>query len=90
MINLNKACEIAVNYFQKEENKTGICEILDAGSAWIFYGGNSDEIEIGAAGITISKNDGVIEPFILPSPKGFELLDKAVDLDIPSEFQAKQ
>ena len=89
MIDINKACEIAVDYFKKEQGKTGVCEILDAGNVWIIFGGNEGEVEIGAVDITVNKDDGTIALFILPSSENFELMNNAVEIDVPQEFKAK-
>lgn len=89
MIIYEVGCEIAYNYY-KENGKEGLCEANDLGKKWLFAGGDPEEVEVGGYSITVDKETGKIEPFILPDMKNFELLDKAIPLDIPSEYVFKK
>ena len=88
MIKYEEGCKIAFEYYKKK-GKEGLCEVNDLGNRWLFAGGDLEEVEVGGYSITVDKETGKIEPFILPDMKNFELLDKAVPLEIPSEFAFK-
>lgn len=77
MIDLARAIDIAKEYLECTEIEI----VLDAPGYWIIYK-KTDEIEIGGYGALIKKDTGAVKPFILPSEENFEILDKAVEINL--------
>ena len=75
------ALDMANVYFQQKGEGAAACA-LDAGTHWIFYGGEPGVTKVGSAGIKINKVSGVLEEFILPDFENFELLDRAYPVDL--------
>ena len=78
---LQEACEQALAYF-RIQNRDSIASALDAQSHWIFYPGTPGQAEYGLAGIKIDKESGAVETFILPDEENFELLERAVKVEL--------
>ena len=81
MIDKQAALEIA-NKFFAEKNQSEVAKLLEAPTHWICYDGPADRVIYGKAGIKIDKETGQTELFILPNKENFELLHKAVPIDI--------
>lgn len=83
-----EACKKAMEYFKKEYGDTGLCSIRDLGSKWLFDGSDNEQrVVYGKQGITVDKKTGELELFYLPDETNFELLDDAVDVNIPEEYK---
>lgn len=81
------ACEKALQYLNNEWGDTGFSSILDLGGKWLFNGINKEKsVVYGKQGVTVNKETGKIELFILPNENNFNLLDLAVDVDIPEKY----
>ncbi len=78
MISLKEACEKAKKVFIVECGCDQILEVLETEDCWLISCGSPEEKVIGGYGVIIYKQTGEVEDFILPSEKGFELLDKAI------------
>lgn len=81
-----QASRIAYEYYKECWDTEGLRGAKDLGEKWIFYPDTSEPF-FGDSHITVSKNEGEIELFILPDKENFALLKKAVDVEIPKEFQ---
>ena len=66
MINFSEALKYAKDYYAKK-NLTNIIEAYDSENCWIIFGGKKGLTLIGSAGISIDKETGAINDFILPS-----------------------
>ena len=83
-----EACEAAMEYFKTGYGDTGLCSIKDLGDRWLFNGANGEEEAIyGKQGIAIVKDSGKQELFYLPDISNFNLLDSAVNIEIPVEYR---
>lgn len=76
-----EALKQAKVYFQQKGEGTTACA-LDAGTHWIFYGGEPGVTQVGSAGIKINRETGALEEFILPDIENFELLDRATPVEL--------
>ena len=74
---LIEACSLAKAYYLQEWECSELSEIKDLGEKWLFYPDNEKDA-FGRFHITVSKSDGKIEPFFLPSKENFELLKNAI------------
>lgn len=81
MVEKNEALEIAKRYYQ-ENGSQEITKFYDAEKSWIVFGGRPGQVKIGNSGIAIDKKCGEISGFILPSKENFEILKKAVLIDV--------
>lgn len=88
MIKYEDGCKTAFDYYKKH-GKKGLCEAHDLGDSWLFAGGDPDSVEDGGYSITVDKETGKIDPFILPDMDNFKRLDKAVPLIVPDEYKFK-
>ncbi len=86
MDNFDKACRIAYEYYKEAWHINGLLEAKDLGEKWIFYPNNKDSF-FGGNHITVSKIDTKIEEFFLPDKENFELLKKAMVVDVPKEYK---
>lgn len=80
-----QACRIAYEYYKECWDAKGLSMIKDVGEKWIFYP-SMDEPFFGGHHISIQKSDGEVKPFVLPDKQNFELLKRAVDVEVPEEF----
>ena len=80
MITFEEGLKIA-NEYLKDADDTQVESALDAGTCWIFYG----EPCIGGAGVKINKETANAEDFILPDEENFELLERAVKIELPQK-----
>ncbi|MBQ9002001.1 MAG: hypothetical protein IJ087_09125 [Eggerthellaceae bacterium] len=87
MIEFEKACEIALQHYEKKLGINGIYSPYDIGDAWVFNGGREDEGRVGIQKIAVSKDNGEVSTFNLPSPKNFALLDAGVALELPEKYR---
>ena len=82
------ACEVAMEYFKREQGDTGLVSALDIGDGWVFDGDNEKhETVYGKQSVAINKTNGECSIFYLPNDKNFELLENANTLDIPKMYQ---
>ncbi len=88
MMDFDKACQLAVEYYTQEWGCSTLSEIKDLGEKWIFYP-TDEESAFANFHITIRKDNGKPEPFILPSRENFELLAKAKAVDVPEAYRSK-
>lgn len=75
MVRLNRAIEIAENYYAIR-GKQPPAKIYETEDMWIAFP-NNENVRYGNSGITIAKDTGKIGRFILPSRENFEILRKA-------------
>lgn len=87
MIGYEEACELALGHYRDTLGIEGIYSPYDIGNAWVFNGGSENEHRIGIQKIAISKENGKIESFNLPSPKNFALLESGTALDLPEKYR---
>lgn len=80
-MDINMAREIAASYF-KEHGDLDISKVYDADTMWIMFGRKNGSVRYGSGGISIDKATKEIKPFILPSDENFEILDKAMLIEI--------
>lgn len=83
-MDFRQAVETAKQYFEAM-GVYGIASALDADSCWIIYGGSMEDMEFGGAGLKIMKESGKTEEFFLPDDENFELLEKAVKIELPED-----
>lgn len=83
----SEAGKIAYAYYEEIWHVKGLCEAKDLGEKWIFYP-DVQEPFFGNSHITVSKEDGRIEPFILPDMENFKLLKNAVIMEIPEALRS--
>lgn len=83
MIDIIKACKLALEYYKENTDKTALSKVYDHKDMWIIYA-RSDKIEYGGYGISINKNTGEIRMFTLPSQENFAILKDSVLVDIPN------
>lgn len=86
MISYEEACELALRHYRDTFGIEGIYLPYDIGDAWVFNGGREDERRVGIQKIAVSKENGEIKAFNLPSPKNFALLDAGTALDLPEKY----
>ena len=84
-MDFTQACRIAYEYYKECWDAEGLSKVKDVGEKWVFYP-NVDGSFFGNHHISIQKSDGEIKPFVLPNKQNFELLKRAVDVEIPKEF----
>ena len=80
MIDLSGAINIAKDFYY-ERGQQKITKIYETDSMWIIYGGKGDQPKIGGDAITISKENGDIGSFHLPSKENFAILRQATLID---------
>lgn len=86
MIGYEEACELALEHY-RELGVEGICSPHDIGDAWMFNGGHEEEHRVGIQKVAVSKEDGRIEAFNLPSQKNFARLAAAARLEVPERYR---
>lgn len=79
MIEFKEAKDIASNYYNTHGEKR-ISKVLESDSCWTFFARKEGMMQYGGGAICISKNDGKITVFALPSKKGFDILDSSKEL----------
>ena len=84
MIDFDAALNIARNYYRNEEGMH-ITKVYEAEDMWIIYAKKGKQVKYGNAGISVNKNNGETQTFILPSRKNFEILKKAKLTEIDEE-----
>ncbi len=87
MITFDRACELALNHYKQTLGIEGIYRPYDIGNAWVFNGGREDEPRVGIQKISVSKDDGKISAFNLPSPRNFALLDAGIAIELPEKYR---
>lgn len=87
MIDYIKACDLAKEYLKNNLKQDGISKALEADECWIFYGGSSEVVQLGGVGISVSKKDGGIRKFILPSKENFVILKSSKQIEVPEEYK---
>lgn len=80
MINLNDAFKIADEYFKKQSIKE-IGTVLESNEYFIFYQ-EEKELRIGNFGLKVSKENGELQLFVLPSDENFKILEEAKIVNI--------
>lgn len=87
MITYEQACDLALKHYEEQMGIQGIYSPYDIGDAWVFNGGREDERRVGIQKVAISKENGEIMAFNLPSPKNFALLEKGTALELPEKYR---
>lgn len=87
MIAFEEACKIACDFYEKTLGIQGIYKPYDIGDAWVFNGGREEERRIGVQKIAVSKTDGGIRAFNLPSKKNFALLEAGTEVELPEQYR---
>ena len=85
-MNFDEACKMAYEYYKNGWKIEGLSEVKDLGEKWLFYP-NTNEPVFGSSYITINKNNGKLEQFILPDEENFKLLKEAINIDIPENYK---
>lgn len=85
MINLNQACELAREYYEKNTGKKTLSKIYEHKKMWIVYS-KANEIEFGGYGISIDKETAEIKIFTLPLLENFEILDASHIVEVPKDY----
>lgn len=80
MIDYKSAIEIAKNYYQQYGNMT-LTKIFDSKDMWIIYAKQSERPIFNSIAISINKSNGEAGSFTLPSPKNFEILESAKEIE---------
>lgn len=84
-IDLNKACQLASNYFKNKEPKClGIGFCNDAGDIWII-GQDFGQVMFGPQPISVNKTTGEIEMFHIPT--NIEVFGSSIELQVPEKFR---
>ena len=84
---LKEACVKALRILKKEYNDEGFSAILDAGDRWIFSGCNKKhEVLYGKPEITVYKDTGKTEYFLVFDGDNLAILERAVKVEIPKEY----
>lgn len=85
MIDLNQACKLAKEYYEKNTDKKLLSKIYEHKEMWIIYS-KTNEVEFGGYGISIDKETAEIKIFILPSRKNFEILAASRIVEVPKDY----
>lgn len=81
------ACKKAMDFLKKEYGDDGFSSIMDLGDRWLFDGTDAKRtIFYGKPGVTIDKKSGTLGFFLLPDEKNFELLNEAIEVEIPKNY----
>lgn len=86
MITFEDACAIAQKFYEDSLFIHGIHSPYDIGDAWVFNGGREGVRTIGIQKIAVSKTDGEVKPFNLPSKENFALLENGIALTLPKDI----
>lgn len=87
MISFEEACEMTSRFYNEAWEIDRLVRAVDLGERWLIY--PAVDALFGVTFYSISKEDGSMEPFVLPDSHNFELLDKAVEIDVPDKFLPK-
>ena len=68
--------------FYAKKGLPDILEVYETSDVWIVFGGIKGKVIYGSVGISISKDDGGIRDFVLPSEQNFECLEQATKIEI--------
>ena len=79
IMSASEALEIAKNYY-KEHGNIEVGKIYEARNMYIVFGKSPNGVRYGSKGISISKDSGNINSFILPSVGNFKILSEATEL----------
>lgn len=89
MINYNKACALAFDYFKNKLKVIGLAQAYESSHNYVFCGGKKNAVSIGSCIISIEKENGTISPLKFPSKENSELIKNATPIDVPIEFCSK-
>ena len=78
---LEQALQIAKEFYRKI-GLPDILEVYDTRDFWVVFGGIKGKVLYGSTGIEISKSDGSISDFELPSVKNFQYLEQAAKVNL--------
>lgn len=80
MIDLTMALEIARRYYA-EHGPLPLDKVYETETGWVVFGGDGDMPQIGAQAIAVSRENGTVSDFFLPSRENFAILKKAKPVD---------
>lgn len=80
-MNLTHALQIAKEFYLKR-GLPDILEVYETSDLWVVFGGIKGRVLYGSIGIAISKSDGHISDFELPSEQNFKYLELATKVKI--------
>lgn len=91
MISFEQACEMAYNHFLETKEQKGICDIIDYGDAWVFWGKDFpiDVPEYGNMPIMIVKENGDAFYFNAYAPDNIEKTINAEKIEIPEKYKMR-
>ena len=80
-INLAQMLQISKEFYAKK-GLPDILEVYEGSDTWIVFAGIKGKVIYGSVGISISKDDGSIRDFVLPSEQNFKCLEQATKVEI--------
>ena len=81
MIDFHSAVDLAKKYYV-EKGLDELTKVYDADKTWIVFAGKKNQTKFGNSGISIDKESGEINRFILPSRANFKKKKKATLIDL--------
>lgn len=87
MINFETACDIASSYYSEKMGVKGIYRPKELEDCWVFNGGTEGDQAIGISKIAVSKQDGGVSLFLLPSRENFARLKEATSIELPECYR---
>ena len=82
------ACKRAYDLL-KEDDFIGFYLVVDIGSRWVFFGGDPNEAYYGVRTVSVEKETGKCEWFIVGRDENDKLLSEGTKVDFPIEFNYK-
>lgn len=87
MINFSKACEIAYAYYRDIKGIEGVFKPYELEDCWVFNGGRESDGAVGVGKIAVSKQDGAVSAFVLPSKDNFKRLAEGTEVELPEQYR---
>lgn len=87
MINFESACEVASSYYSEKMGVKGIYQPKELEDCWVFNGGAEGDQAVGISKIAVSKQDGCVSLFLLPSKENFARLKEAASIELPERYR---
>ncbi len=76
--------------FLKSKNLVGIYKLSDIGNSIVAFGGDPNSKMYGCRSVEVNKDTGEVKLFASWFPSNTELLDNALDIEIPEKYLYKE